>query len=149
MWITRDETSKDPSISNPVELGSPIDLLDRSNKEPRSSPIKRYIVQGEILQLDLRQMEDGLQVNGALMEGDLSFHQEPLPGQSRSSLVLHGERIRLSRGLTGLAELKIEGKERQGQPAWISYEGFQLSGNTIQLNQQMNCVNNFQMLFNL
>ena len=74
------------------------------------------------------------------MEGDLSFHQEPMPGQSRSPLVLHGERIKLSRGLTGLAELRIDGKERQGQPAWISYEGFQLSGNTIQLNQQMNLV---------
>lgn len=140
MWITRDEKSDDPTVSNPVELASPIALLDRSDKGQRSAPIKRYIVQGEILQLDLRQMADGLQVNGALMEGDLSFHQEPLPGQSRSSLVLHGERIRLSRGLTGLAELKIEGKERQGQPAWISYEGFQLSGNTIRFDQQMNLI---------
>ncbi|MBA64128.1 MAG: hypothetical protein CMJ76_17360 [Planctomycetaceae bacterium] len=140
MWITRDEKSKEQTSSNPVNLPKPIDLLDRSNKQQDPSLIKRYIVQGEILQLDLRQMADGIQVNGALMEGDLSFHQEPLPGQSRSSLVLHGERIRLSRSLNGLAELKIDGKKRQGQPAWISYEGFQLSGNTIRLNQQMNLI---------
>ena len=140
MWITRTEDSQEQHDSNPVNLTKPIDLLDRSEKLQDPSLMKRYIVQGEILKLDLRQTADGIQVNGALMEGNLSFHQEPLPGQSRSSLVLHGERIRLSRGLTGLAELKIDGKERQGQPAWISYEGFQLTGNTIQLNQQMNLV---------
>ena len=140
MWITRDTKDNGEITSNPVNLSTPIDLLEDSNKSPNPSQLKRYIVQGELLQLDLRQTTDGIQVNGAMMEGDLSFHQEPMKGQSRSPLVLHGERIKLSRGLTGLAELRIDGKERQGQPAWISYEGFQLSGNTIQLNQQMNLV---------
>ncbi len=140
MWITRDTKNAGEDTSNPLNLSRPIDLLEDSNKSQNPSQLKRYIVQGELLQLDLRQTTDGIQVNGAMMEGDLSFHQEPMPGQSRSPLVLHGERIKLSRGLTGLAELRIDGKERQGQPAWISYEGFQLSGNTIQLNQQMNLV---------
>jgi len=140
MWITRTEDSQQQLTSTPINLTKPIDLLDRSEKQQDPSRLKRYIVQGELLQLDLKQTANGIQVNGATMEGNLSFHQEPLPGQARSSLVLHGERIRLTRGLTGLAELRIDGKERQGQPAWISYEGFQLSGNTIQLNQQMNLI---------
>ena len=141
-WITRDQSVR-PVV--PVQPGTrrgtgTINLLDRGNAVPSNAQTKRYIVSGEILKLDLLQTLDGLQINGATMEGDLSFHQQPLPGQSRSPLTLHGERIRLSRGLAGLAELKIDGKERQGKPAWISYEGFQVSGNSIQLNQQMNLV---------
>ncbi len=140
MWITRDKDADQKITSVTDRVINSRDATDQNDSPQDTSPPARYFVKGESLKLDLRQTADGFQIHGAMMEGDLSFHQEPLPGQSRSSLVLHGERIRMTRGLTGLAELKIDGKERQGQPAWITYKGFQLSGNSIQLNQQMNLV---------
>lgn len=139
-WISREPATTGSQPSTKPALDNPIKLFDRSQNSGNPETLKRYIVTGELLNLDLYRSQSGLQIKGANMEGNLSFHQQPLPGQSRSALALHGERINLKRGLSGLAEITITGKERQGKPAWISYEGFELSGNSIRLDQQSNLV---------
>jgi len=132
VWFAYDkngaaESPDDPSIEVPL------------NRElnPKPNP-RRYVVHGELIRIQLMQQKEKQVLQGAYIAGNLSLRQESSEAGSRSPFVLHGDTVELRRDFNGLFEMTLVGNEERGQPAWVSFEDFQVSGNTIKFNQPQN-----------
>jgi len=120
-------SSDDQSFEVPLNMDRP----------PKPNP-RRYVVHGELIRIQLMQQAGKQVLQGAYIAGNLSLRQESNEAGSRSPFVLHGDTVELRRDFNGLFEMTLVGNEDRGQPAWVSFKDFQVSGNTIKFNQPQN-----------
>lgn len=112
-------------------------LLTINNNETEETGPK-YIVQGDLIQIQLAQKDGKHILQEALIKDKLVLRQVSSSPGGRSPFVLHGNGVSLKRDLAGLFEMTLTGNSDRGQPAWIAFEEFQISGNQISLNQKQN-----------
>ena len=98
----------------------------------------KYIVRGDLIQIQLAQKNGKHILQEALIRDKLVLRQVSNSPGARSPFVLHGNSVTLKRDLAGLFEMTLTGDSDRGQPAWIAFATFQISGNQISLNQQQN-----------
>ena len=121
---------------------------DSSNSPPPSMPTNddnaaeqagpKYVVQCGLIQIQLAQKDGKHILQEALIKDKLVLRQVSNSPGARSPFVLHGNSVNLKRDLAGLFDMTLTGNSDRGQPAWIAFEEFQISGNQIRLNQRQN-----------
>lgn len=98
----------------------------------------KYVVQGDLIQIQLAQKDGKHILQEAFIKDKLVLRQVSNSPGARSPFVLHGNSVNLVRDLAGLFEMTLTGNSDRGQPAWIAFEKFHISGNQIRLHQQQN-----------
>ena len=132
VWLRK----KTPAPDNASTPPAPNLLTNDDNEVEETGP--KYIVQGDLIQIQLAQKDGKHILQEALIKDKLVLRQVSSSPGGRSPFVLHGTGVSLKRDLAGLFEMTLTGNSDRGQPAWIAFEEFQISGNQISLNQQQN-----------
>ena len=132
VWLRKKMPATENSSTPPV----PNLLANDDDEAEQTGP--KYIVQGDLIQIQLAQKDGKHILQEALIKDKLVLRQVSSSPGGRSPFVLHGNGVSLKRDLAGLFEMTLTGNSDRGQPAWIAFEEFQISGNQISLNQQQN-----------
>ena len=132
VWLRK----KIPAAGNSLALPAP-SLPTNNNNDTEKTGLK-YIVRGDLIQIQLAQKDGKHILQEALIKDKLVLRQISNSPGARSPFVLHGNSVSLKRDLAGLFEMALMGNSDRGQPAWIAFEEFQISGNQISLNQRQN-----------
>jgi hypothetical protein len=125
-----------PATDNSLTSAAPSLPTNDDNTTGQTGP--KYIVQGDLIQIQLAQKDGKHILQEALIKDKLVLRQVSNSPGARSPFVLHGNSVSLKRDLAGLFEMALTGNSDRGQPAWIAFEEFQISGNQISLNQRQN-----------
>ncbi len=132
VWLRK----KIPATGNSTT--SPAPSLPTNDDNATGQTGLKYVVQGDLIQIQLAQKDGKHILQEALIKDKLVLRQVSSSPGGRSPFVLHGNSVSLKRDLAGLFEMTLTGNSDRGQPAWIAFEEFQISGNQISLNQRQN-----------
>jgi hypothetical protein len=132
VWL-RKQVSATGDSSN-----SPAPSLPTNDDDTIGQTGPRYVVQGDLIQIQLAQKDGKHILQEALIKDKLVLRQVSNSPGARSPFVLHGNSVNLKRDLAGLFDMTLTGNSDRGQPAWIAFEEFQISGNQIRFNQLQN-----------
>ncbi|MFP6588425.1 MAG: hypothetical protein VB814_12300, partial [Pirellulaceae bacterium] len=132
IWLRK----KIPATGNSTT--SPAPSLPTNDNNATGQTGLKYVVQGDLIQIQLAQKNGKHILQKALIKDKLVLRQVSSSPGGRSPFVLHGNSVILKRDLAGLFEMTLTGNSDRGQPAWIAFEEFQISGNQISFNQRQN-----------
>ena len=130
--------NKIPTAGDSANLPAPSLPTNGDNATGQAGP--KYVVRGDLIQIQLAQKNGKHILQEALIKDKLVLRQVANSPGARSPFVLHGNMVTLKRDLTGSFIMKLTGNSDRGQPAWIAFEEFQISGNQIRLHQGQNII---------